>query len=194
MHIERLTALANWLEGGAQHKLRIGNRDVVFDMNVGIKPLAGVGEEFDPSSCGTACCVAGAAVEFFAPEEATKLIQRSWEEAAGLIDDVITRGDDPTEMDDEWWNDALAIGFQGGDPEHPLIFEQAQKLLGLSHEQASMLFLPHEAIAGVGVDAPLIYDPPGHVELRDYTDPAWGARTIRHGLATGRFDWTETAQ
>ena len=53
MHVERLTELAEWLEAGAPHK---GNVDG-FNMNVF--------EANDVPGCGTVCCIAGAANQFF---------------------------------------------------------------------------------------------------------------------------------
>jgi len=54
---------------------------------------------------------------------------------------------------------------------------KARCLLALDWEQSTRLFTPHE------------YYP---VELHEFTDPAWAARTIRHLIATGEVDWKLT--
>lgn len=185
LQTERLEALANWLEGGAKHKLHIGKREVVFDMSVGIRAMADVGEDFDPNECGTACCVAGAAVQFFSPDRAHTLLQLAHIESQELVADVAACGDDPKEIDRGTWGDTLDVEFTTRSFERPGVFEGAQKLLGLTYVQAKMLFQPTETLEDVG------YYPPGHMELRDFTDPLWAARTIRTGLKTGVFNWLD---
>jgi len=63
MHIERLTKLAEWLEAGGKHEL------VHFDMTSGIRFSEEVEmERLTPeeiNACGSSCCIAGAAVQFF---------------------------------------------------------------------------------------------------------------------------------
>lgn len=186
MQTERLLALANWLEGGAKHSLRIGKRDVVFDMSVGIRVMAEVGQDFDPNACGTACCVAGAAVEFFAPKEAASLLGNVREEALGVaaiyVDDYGDSLEDPTREFINDWNGTLDAPFMGVEQGvEQGVFDTARDLLGLSDMQASMLFLPSEATGD--------YSPPEHAELADYTDPLWAARAIRRGVETGDFNW-----
>lgn len=185
LQTERLEALANWLEGGAKHSLRIGNRKVVFDMRVGIRVMADIGEDFDPNECGTACCVAGAAVQFFAPDRAQTLLQLAHVEALELVADTVECGDDPKEIDRDTWQDTLDVAFITNSDERPGVFEKAQKLLGLTYNQAKMLFQPTEPLVG------LDYFPPDHLELCDFTDPLWAARTIRTGLKTGVFNWLD---
>jgi len=55
MRADRLTILAEWLEQGAPHKAGIDR----FDMNHGVAV-----DPADPA-CGTVCCIAGAATQFF---------------------------------------------------------------------------------------------------------------------------------
>ncbi|QWF18679.1 hypothetical protein [Lysobacter capsici] len=55
--------------------------------------------------------------------------------------------------------------------------DQAAQLLGLSDSTAMRLFSPELFFGG---------------DLKDYNDPAWAARTIRHLIATGESDWTAT--
>lgn len=52
MNIDRLTTIAEWLEAGAPHRDGVDG----FDMSGWINREA---------ACGTTCCIAGAAVEFF---------------------------------------------------------------------------------------------------------------------------------
>lgn len=59
MNKERLTAIAEWLEGGALHS------DVNFDMSTGLIPYDR--DNAAHNGCGTTCCLAGAAVQFFNP-------------------------------------------------------------------------------------------------------------------------------
>jgi hypothetical protein len=51
MHIERLDEIASWLEDGAPHRGKVHE----FNMVRFIKPI---------NECGTACCIAGVAVQF----------------------------------------------------------------------------------------------------------------------------------
>lgn len=111
MNTERLEHLARWLEGGAQHAR------VRFDMTTGYELIA---EEFNPdapSDCGAVCCIAGAAVQFFATDQ-EKLERHA----------------------------AFKIGLEEDDEDEPLdwrvVFDQAQDLLELSREQAAELFVP----------------------------------------------------
>ena len=171
MQTERLLALANWLEGGAKHKLKIHGRDVVFAMDKGIQVMAEFGQDFEPNSCATACCVAGAAVEFFMPEKATALLD-------GVRENLRTRiGVDFDEESDvlEWKRDAQA----GWDE----VSNTAQALLDLSDKQAHMLFKPADS------SEEHEYETDEFDDLTNYTDPAWAARVIRRGVATGDFNW-----
>lgn len=55
MNVERLNEIALWLEGGAKHVDANGNQ-VVFDMEK---------IWLQTPSCGTVCCIAGAALQFY---------------------------------------------------------------------------------------------------------------------------------
>lgn len=59
MNKQRLKVIAKWLEGGAKHA------DVKLDMVVGLVPYDPENEAHN--ACGTSCCLAGAAVQFFDP-------------------------------------------------------------------------------------------------------------------------------
>jgi hypothetical protein len=60
MNIERLTKLAEWLEGGALHQT------IIFDMSKGVSFTEVIPHDPQASiECGTSCCIAGAAVQMF---------------------------------------------------------------------------------------------------------------------------------
>lgn len=175
MQKERLLALANWLEGGAQHTLKIHGREVVFDMSQGIQVLAEVGAEFDPNTCKTACCIAGAAVEFFAPEKSDEFLREIHAELENFGDGI----EEDEELVSRW-----QIGTQAkfySNPHGEGIADIAAELLGLTFKQSRALFTPN---CQEGLD---------HCELRDFNDPLQAARVIRHGVATGEFNWDEEA-
>lgn len=122
MNTERLTHLAEWLEGGAKHK---GFR---FDMSTGLRVI--VDEDYNADNpehnyCTTQCCIAGATVQFFGAI-------KGWNVTP---DDVLDLGH---------------INYEAEDPEDALVYEQgwdttfayAKELLELTHEQAEALFLP----------------------------------------------------
>lgn len=182
MQKERLLALACWLENGAKH---IGKHPTTFDMSVGIRVDEPVGEyDFDPNACGTACCVAGAAVQFFAPAAAEDLIN-DVKEALKNEAGVYEENNELPDRDD--WYLEQQVGFFAGlsGLPGPRIFEIGSSVLGLTERQARMLFLPSETYK----DEYVTHEPPEHAELADYTDPAWAARVIRRGVETGDFNW-----
>lgn len=114
MNINRLTQLAEWLEGGAKHER------FTFDMTTGI--AFPVTEEFNPdkvTDCGVACCIAGAACQFFG--DPTTLIQNEW-----LRKGELHLAGDHFEVD---WKK---------------LSTQAMFLLGLTEAQATALFTPNE--------------------------------------------------
>lgn len=60
MHIERLTKLAEWLEAGAPHET------ITFDMTTSMRfRKFDANDPHYTATCGTVCCLAGAAVQFF---------------------------------------------------------------------------------------------------------------------------------
>ena len=97
MNIERLNEIAEWLEAGAPHKGKVH----AFYMGGFIRPVYDVtGKSSDYNSCGTACCIAGAAVQFNLKknkkaqieseqadleERAAKLLDMSYEDAEELF-------------------------------------------------------------------------------------------------------------
>lgn len=172
---ERLLAMANWLEGGAQHKLQIHGREVVFDMAMGIQVLAEVGADFDPNTCKTACCIAGAAVEFFAPERADAFLRGIKDELENFGDGIV--GDE--ELKARWEIDTQAKFYSN--TFGPGVADVAAELLGLTYAQSQALFLPN------------YQDSLDHCSLRDFNDPLQAARVIRHGVATGEFNWDKEA-
>lgn len=109
MNRARLEKLAKWLENGAVHA------HVQFCMLTGIKVMRPA--KFDPdapTSCATACCVAGAALQFFAPDETAKLMRKEFYGSDEWIDEVPFT-----------WVSA-----------------SAKRLLGLTGKQAADLFTP----------------------------------------------------
>lgn len=122
MNTERLTYLAEWLEGGATHK---GFR---FDMATGLKMI--VDEAYNPDDpehnfCETQCCIAGATVQFF-----------------GVFDGYNLTPDDV--LEDGFWRDDDPIHTVASEQGWDSTFEHAQELLDLSYQQATALFLPGE--------------------------------------------------
>lgn len=113
MNIERLTQLAEWLEGGAKHER------FEFDMSTGFSfPVT---EDFNPDvvpECGAACCIAGAACQFFGDVET--LYRLYWE------DHYVSEFDDGDMAQLDW----LPIS------------DEARVLLGLTDAQAEALFVP----------------------------------------------------
>ena len=64
MNIERLTELAEWLEAGAPEKAGVVEFDMSDFINVPLEYAALERAHDWVPSCGTACCIAGAAVQF----------------------------------------------------------------------------------------------------------------------------------
>jgi hypothetical protein len=118
MNTERLTKLAEWLEAGATHER------ITFDMQCGVTfNDDGDGRAFvegtkDFEDCRTTCCIAGAAVQFFADQETLD----------ALRDDFNAKYEEEL----TWTN----------------VFEQAADLLGLSYQEAEDLFTPDVSLGG----------------------------------------------
>lgn len=151
-NIPRLTRLAEWLEAGAMHET------MTFDINTGITIKASTYNRDEPTECGTSCCIAGAAVQFF--------------DKGGYDDMVRNFPVDPEYPDD---HDENSLSWTK-------IFANARDLLGLTTDQAALLFVPDN-----DPEKPSIFA--WSDELEKYNDPAWAARTIRHFIATGEMDW-----
>lgn len=175
----RLVELATFLETLPEDRTAtIFDRPVTFDMSQGIQVQAGVGEDFDPPSCGTACCIAGTAVMMFRPDVATSFIAELREEYVEDYqqDEMFAPDGSYTRDAIECWPLNMQVGF------YPSSYNEgvmgvAGGLLGLTEEQAMALFLPTEVPGGE------------HMQLRDYNDPLAAAAAIRRGLATGNFSW-----
>lgn len=130
MHVQRLTEIAEWLEAGAPRK----GYATGFNMQYGIKidqnlanpqltqnefgeyPIAQA--EAVLSTCGTTCCIAGAAVLFY-NEPAEKLAKHYFR----LYGTVLWHG-------------------------HHGIEEEATSLLELTEREARYLFTPHDVWNG----------------------------------------------
>ena len=116
MNIANLEFIAEWLEAGAPHRGKVKS----FDMSVGVKidALDVVRKEdgsLDVPACGTACCIAGAATQFF--NDFDESIIRS--AIDGVYDNFVSAEAD--------WDE---------------VFHEARDLLGLTHKQACELFVP----------------------------------------------------
>ncbi|WEM34450.1 hypothetical protein [Xanthomonas phage X1] len=108
MNRERLIYIAEWLEAGAPHKGKVKG----FDISVGVQAL-----KSDAPSCGTTCCIAGAATQFFNDEDG---------ELANAAFGFSEWQEDDATNEAEW--DA--------------VFYEAQDLLELDHKTAVDLFIP----------------------------------------------------
>lgn len=145
MNVERLLYLADWLAAGAPHKGKVKG----FNISVGVQATSG-----DTPACGTVCCIAGAATQFFNDEEGY------------LVDQAFSE---------------IRYGDTGEAPWDE-VFEEAQELLGLTHDQATALFVP------VGTDRPgSIYGYGG--DWDDFNDPFLAAKVVRNLAATGEVNW-----
>ncbi|USV41016.1 hypothetical protein [Xanthomonas phage BUDD] len=109
MNHERLIYIAEWLEAGAPHKGKVKG----FDISVGVQVIKG-----QTPACGTTCCIAGAATQFFNDEEGALV--------AEAFDNICDWQEDGTTAEADWDN----------------VFEEAQELLGLTFDQARQLFVP----------------------------------------------------
>lgn len=94
MNIERLNIIAEWLEAGAPHKDGVDG----FDMRDFINEYA---------ECGTTCCIAGAAIQFFGggdggmPEDkATALLDLDCTTASNLFYGGIMTVDGQVDLED----------------------------------------------------------------------------------------------
>ncbi|MBS7457714.1 hypothetical protein [Coralloluteibacterium stylophorae] len=117
MNLDRLDTLARWLEDGAKHER------ITFDMTKGI--AIKTTELFDPekpTECGSSCCIAGAAVQFFGD-----LSDLDPYMVARRLEEERRYGDDAEEE----------VQFRWGD-----IMDDAAELLGLTPGQARALFEP----------------------------------------------------
>lgn len=117
MNKERLEIIAEWLEAGAPHKNGVTGFNMAF------------GASKTEPACGTACCIAGAAVYFFAPEEA-KRFELDLEE----------------QLKDKFFHpeyDVASADFFG----YNNIEEIACKLLDLDYDTGDELFVPSGIVA-----------------------------------------------
>ena len=148
MHIPRLTQLAEWLEAGAPHKDGVDR----FDMGHGVTV----------TSCGTACCIAGAATQFFGGEVGQNLLQKAKHDYEEKTKErhLSPRGEAPWEGHDR---------ISG-------VFDRAMELLELDLGEARELFTPE------------LIDP----DFWALITPAEAAQTIRQMIATGEVDWSHS--
>jgi len=74
MNKRRLAGIARWLERGAPHKHNV----VAFDMSEGFKYKERKATAVETNACGTICCIAGAAVQFY--NKPVELIEKAMQE------------------------------------------------------------------------------------------------------------------
>lgn len=128
MNTENLEALAVWLEAGAPHKVVSSGENFLainsFDMRDGVC-IEEVYRNDEHNVCGTSCCIAGAATQFFAPQWVMEQI----ESEGGAF-----RGEELS-----FYSRFAGKGRLG-------VREKAMELLGLDDEQATLLFTPPEKL------------------------------------------------
>ncbi len=112
MNKRRLAAIARWLEAGAPHKKNV----VGFSMLDGIVVHEVKKTAKETLSCGTTCCIAGAAVQFF---------------------------NDPENFVRTYANPSVYLGERKVLSWGATVNE-AQELLGLGYSKARELFIPAE--------------------------------------------------
>ena len=110
MNREKLEVLAQWLEAGAPHQNNVDK----FDMREGIRV----------DGCGTTCCIAGAAVQFFGNGEAEVMY-------AGAFERYNERG-------------VGKVPFYPDSPGERTVMSFGAELLDLTDKQASELFTPSQ--------------------------------------------------
>lgn len=87
MNRELLTQIAEWLEAGAPHKAGISQ----FNMNKLIDTASYTNSPNPIHGCGTACCIAGAAIQFtqenknLPPMDRLPAISANWQQAGELL-------------------------------------------------------------------------------------------------------------
>jgi len=74
MNKRRLAGIARWLERGAPHKKNV----VEFNMVEGFKYKDVKATAAETNACGTTCCIAGAAVQFYS--KPVELIEKAMQE------------------------------------------------------------------------------------------------------------------
>lgn len=149
--------IATWLEAGAPHEDARGMCFSMADILL-LRP-----REEGKDWCGTACCIAGAALTFGAPD---------WVAAA------------PRTTYSRLHNTEVIQNFDGV---RYTTWDRATRMLGLTEEQAQMMFAPWEN------------DHPDDVERNwpespDNIDAAWAARTIRRYMEHGDIRWDLTKE
>lgn len=175
INVKAFEPVLEWLDAGAPHAKARGMK---FDMKVTISvtPESPTGRDW----CGSACCIAGAAVVFEEPDYLLPLVDHAIESAR-----------------------LCNIGES-----NLHIWENAKDLLGLNSEEASLLFAPFDLDTGFDENEVHFYllkssknylagnSPDLDVEAWPTSpqeiNPAWAARTIRHFIKEGEIRWDLT--
>lgn len=155
-----------WLDAGAPHEQARGMKfDMAEFVTVGSNTTA------DENWCGTACCIAGAALVFNKEQVLRPLV----EIATSKIQKVGCSNWDLNGV-----SDSVSL------------WREAKQVLGVSQQQATLLFAPFDQFEDELLE---IYPDLKHDDWPDdarHITPAWAARTIRHLIETGEVRWDKT--
>jgi hypothetical protein len=112
MNVDRLVYIAEWLEAGAPTQGKVKG----FNMRFGVSAEAG-----DTPQCGTTCCIAGAATQFFNDED-------GW-----FVTKAFDFDSEYKETNEAPWD---------------VVQREATHILGLDHFDALCLFQPERLFGG----------------------------------------------
>lgn len=158
MNTERLIEIRDWLLSG-RPIVRTGHK-FGFDLHSTIR----VEEETGAGDCGSACCIAGAAL-------------------------LLSHYGDPLANNDLGWSYDFIHGFTYVHATYEFMAPVAAERLGLDDETAAKLFLASEW-AGSQDHEDEIFDAwGGRFQLHQVTNE-WAAAVIDNLVATGEVDWS----
>jgi hypothetical protein len=111
-----LDKVATWLEAGAPHTSTAAGREIAeFDMQLGVVPQ---------DSCGTACCIAGAVVQFENlgnPDNTGWIPFHGYDGVGQLAKDALELNYDQSQSLFLPWNDFVGEGVQESDFSDPAL-------------------------------------------------------------------------
>lgn len=120
MNRERITKLAEWFEAGAPHK----TIKFVIDQGITVTNIDEAQDAAHLNACQTACCIAGATVQFFDPKFSDEML-------LAIVDDY-EHGDYIEQEDPSW--------VQGN---WPPVKHRAAELLGVEGDDILFMFEPY---------------------------------------------------